>query len=246
MLSVNEELPTSSFTPIANNGSELTKTKISLPSLGKFYKDGKDSVLVSSFSVKQIKQLYSANLIKNEYEKEANLVATIGESVHDFNVYELTVGDFEFIKYWIRLNTYKKSPITLRWHYKLAGVEKEVVSTITESNMVVNQLESHSVVPKGYGYTTVRDYLDILKEDDGDGSYAYVANYATYLSGKTLKEKLSSFEKMDGADVIPDIREYASKFEHGVEEYVVVEDPEVGESTKAKIKLEIEISDFFP
>lgn len=217
---------------------------VSLPSKGIFYKDKKSSITISPFTVAQVERIYAASLLKSKYDSESTFISVIGDSILDFNIFDLTIHDFDYLKTYIRIFSYRKSPINLTWSYELDGQLKTVHSVINVTNLDVTEIEKHLKPIQGLSYTTVRDHLSLLQIEDE--SKLKIAEYASYLEGKDLDEKLEKFYKMNALIIIPDIKEYAVKMLHGVDEYVNLKDPEVSDATEIRVSLKLELINFFP
>lgn len=228
--------------------SNIPTYTVEIPSRGIFYPDKSSSLMVSALTVKQVREVYAASTMQDIYNKEAQIIAALGDSIKSRSIYDLTLGDYDFIRYWIRLNTYKKTPLTITWKYRTDPTNpesiKEVVSVISGSELETIEIEKHFVRDKRFAFTTVRDYLDMLKMDSPDDKY--IASWAGYLVGNTLEEKVEKLSRMEAADIIPDIRDYIVKTAHGVSEYVTVSDPENENQAPVRIKLDLEATDFFP
>lgn len=252
-LITNEDSSKSSSTSSINRerSIKIPSFPVELPSKGVFYKDNLSAVQIRPFSVKQIKQLLGAVRTKNASEKEQIIAETVAESIENFDVYDLTYNDFEYVLYWLRINSYKKSPMVVNWSYQLDEVTKKCTTNITESEL--RYIECDPVkrpLNKDFKFTTVRDKIELAKlEDEAE---IYIASYASVLSSRDENDKIVTLaQKVDKlgkypADVIIDIKEHLNRFAHGVEEYVTVRDIEVENSEEFKIKLELQISDFFP
>ena len=225
----------------------LPTYQVELPSKGVFYDRRVSTVRVSPFSVLQVRQIYSALQASDPYETQSQLAATIDESLFNFSVYDLTLGDYDYIKYWIRLNTYKKSPLTLNWWWipdQETGEKRNCVSMITETNLEVIDIEPHARPDPRFSYPTVRDYLDLVKIENPDE--AYIADLAAFMAGKNLETKVNRFLPLEAADIIPDLRAHREKYFHGVSEKVKVRDEEIEGAPEVEIELVLEPSDFFP
>lgn len=221
---------------------ELPSYVVELPSNGIFYENRQKSIKCSTLNIGQVRQLESAHKIQNLSNREREIANIIGRSISDFNVFDLTYPDFIFLLYWIRLNSFKNTPYTINWSYKLDdNSEKKCVSLIKTSNFDVKSCEVMAS-PK-YGSMNVRDYIEILflpnEEEQKYGKYAAV------LKGKDLQEKIKVLDSLDYDELIQ-IKKHIKDFEHGVSEYVKVRDEEVAGSAWFDLELSISIADFFP
>lgn len=128
-----EEMPKPDLTarrlPLtANNGSrEVTPMHedVFLPS--EFVSYAWKDIQVRRFNVQEIRAIVRARTSGSMRHLIRALDATITRPVTD-----LTVGDFWYLMYWHRLNSYKKTPFTIHWHcddehhlQKIAGTNLE-------------------------------------------------------------------------------------------------------------------------
>lgn len=214
---------------------------VELPSNGVFYKDKKE-VKVVPFTIGQVRRLEAASKISNESNKEKEIANIVGDSLVDFNVFDLTEPDFVFLLYWIRLNSFQNNPYTIQWTYKTEnGEDKKCISMVKTSNFEI--LECDRMLSPQFGYKTIRDRIEILElQTEEEKKYA---EYAAILEGKSIQEKLARLDSLP-IEKLFDLKTHLVKFKHGVSEYVKVRDEEVENSPWFNLELRIEVSDFFP
>lgn len=222
--------------------TDLANYIVELPSNGLFYPGNKNTVQISALTIGQVRQIEAASKIQDKSNYERELANIIGKSIHDFNVFDLTVDDYQFLLYWIRLNSYRKVPYSIRWTYKNElDEEQEVTSIIKITDFNINSCEKHA--KPEYGYKTVRDQIDILAlPTEEDMKYA---EFACVLPGKDLAEKIAKLDQMP-LDKLHEVRYHIQQFNHGITETVKVKGLEVDGSPEFKIELSLDLSDFFP
>lgn len=215
---------------------------VELPSNGIFYKDKKREVKITPFTIGQVRRLEASSKINNLSNREKEIANIVGDSIIDFNVFDLTEPDFIFILYWIRLNSFQNNPYSIQWAYKTEDdQERKCISTVKTSSFEV--LECDKMLNPQFGWKTVRDKIELLElETEADRKYA---EYAAILEGKSLTEKLDKLDRLS-IEKLFDLKTHLVKFKHGVSEYVKVRDEEVENSPWFNLELRIEVSDFFP
>lgn len=226
---------------------------IELPSRGKFYAGNKSFITISPFITKHIYQLIGASKLKSEYEVERQVASTVNDVIADFDAFNLTTGDYEFVLYWLRLNSYVKSPYTITWEYSVEGQaeKKRVTSQIRRTDIVLNEVNPNKVpMDQMFGYATVNDKIELLKlKEEGDEARYYMARRAVHLllngGANRLDRKIETMFTLP-PDVITDLDKHAIEFDHGVQEWVEVVDPEDKEGRKYRYELDLSVTDFFP
>lgn len=222
---------------------ELPSFVVELPSNGVFYKNRQKSIKCTNLNIGQVRQLESADKIKDRSNREREIANIIGRSIGDFNVFDLTYPDFVFLLYWMRLNSFKNTPYTINWSYAPEGQEevKQCISLIKTSNFDIKSCEV--MASPEYKWKTVRDYIDILAlPEETDQKYG---EYAAILEGKDLQEKIKKLDNLDYDELIR-VKKHINDFNHGVSEYVKVRDEEVADSPWFNLELSVSIADFFP
>lgn len=83
---------------------------IDLPSKGQLY-DGKSTLEISFLTTKDIKRLYDIQ----KGTRTDTIEKLIGSKILDFDVNKLTMSDFWYVVYWIRINSFDKYPLEVNW-----------------------------------------------------------------------------------------------------------------------------------
>jgi hypothetical protein len=237
-----EDLPPA-LQDVPRTGNELPRTVVTLPSRGMFYA-GKDQLALTPLTVSQVKGIFSANRIKSEYDQQRTMAGVIQDSVHDFDVLQLTTDDYRFVMYWLKLNSYPTVPFTVNWTYFDGERDKEMSTAVSMSNWNITSCDVARAPHRDMDYPRVRDHIELLKiENPAD---KYIAEFAQVLRGDGLAAKVARLMS-EPASIIHDIKHHLLDFEHGVSEHVNVSDPEGKEPQKTfKVGVTLTLADFFP
>jgi len=249
--------------------SRYTSLDEELPSRFSFYSF--QSLGIRPFTLMELKKLFRAHTSSNFKD----IVDVIGATI-DRNVYDLTVGDFWFLMYWQRINSYKKSPMTVPWtceandHVLAVELDRLLPETL-KNTVTVNKTTIRVVdfdiqavadftarIREEYGVDlfpgTIRDVVAMVKladkvEPDDD----WIAKYATNISpdhGATIQERMKFLENMSQREDIN-----AIDFIYEIEQFVKIAEHGVRESITSKCKecdaerevpLTLDAHSFFP
>jgi hypothetical protein len=186
----------------------------------------------------------------------------------------LIIEDFEFILYWLRLNSYPSKPFSVTWTCDNAleyedietpsgSCMKENITVINRSNMNVVYLDQNYKVPKGMTFPTMGIFNEVwsLKKaleglDENDLNYEqsrddilgdiYLMNIAQWIDqGLTAQEKLQILK--DSSDLAFQEKLEAAIDEipdFGVSESLDVQCEECGGVTKRRLR--VDYLTFFP
>lgn len=222
--------------------SDVQSYIVELPSGGVFYENKKKEVKISPLVIAQVRQLESSQAIQDKSNQEREIANIVGRSIHDFNVFDLTYEDYRFLLYWLRLNSFQRTPYTIQWAYTPEGEteERQVLSTIKISDF--NVTECDPMWSFDYGCMTVRDKVEILALPEEERKYA---EYACVLKGRDIQEKIQKLDLMP-ADYLSVIKLHIARSHHGVHETVTVEDKEAAVPKRFTLPVTFAIADFFP
>lgn len=164
------------------------------------------------------------------------------------DIRKLTVPDFYFFVYWLRMTSYPKTPLHVTWTSKYGNENR---TRCTKSDFEIIEL---GMTPEEYQgwmdmeitFPTMRDF-ELLQEDDftEDPATAWLAQYAQYayipaeqltvqdgeVEGETrpvnreeyMELKLQRLKSL-GVQVIQSITDFSEAMDHGVLEQVRVRD----------------------
>lgn len=164
--------------------------------------------------------------------KSYSMLVDALDSCINVDIRDLTPQDFTFVMYWIRLNSYPNTPISVPWKSKYGN---EDTYTLSKTNMEIIELEMTKTEyetewkSKGLCFPTVRDveiqFTATIDEDDKwrVEMSQYVAPIAEFNPKTYVQDKLDAFEAL-GVSIVESIKEFSGKMEHGVVETATVID----------------------
>lgn len=217
---------------------------VDLPSRGVFYAP---TLRVRPLTVRQVRELYGALRLTGDLAVERAIVAALAPALPHDDIYLLTVPDYQFLFFWLRLNSYKRLPYTVRWTYTAVdGSERTATAVVANEHVKIIECNPHRPLDPRFAWPTVRDRLDTLAwEEEGQEALVYAASYAGYLKGTTLRDKVAALDA-EPPDTLIAIREHQAAFYHGVESSVEVIDPDDPHQAKHTVPLHFSPVDFFP
>lgn len=205
-----------------------------------------------SFTEKlRIRQLQLADveklIVAATQDSEFLVADTVGKCI-SWPVKDLTLGDYYFLLYWLRLNSYPKSPLVITWHcpacmarskaardldYAHVFDEKEMipfkrVSRVDNNGPTIIPILEQDVIDMPSEVSVPRvhhwiDYNDWLKKTNPDEGRALSAKYALYLQGDTFEQRLNKLITSKSLDLYELARAAAYKYgEHGPSENAMV------------------------
>lgn len=146
------------------------------------------------------------------------------------DVRQLTPSDWAFFMYWLRLNSFPRSPMTIDWtsrygntcQYKVTATELEIV------DIKMTPAEYKSWLDRGICIPTVRD-MEVMNVEGIPDDEHWQIELAQYVVATDLSPKGYVQSKVDaliemGPDALLDIQEFISLIEHGVVERAKVTD----------------------
>ena len=229
--------------PNTIRSSPTTNYQIDLPSGGVFY-NGKRNITVSPFLADHICELHAAFQHTSPYEKDRAIVNTVNKCVHDFDAFTMTVGDFKFLAYWLQLNSYKKSPKIIQWEYDRNGQHYRAQTQVQLTSFTVKELNRHKKPKdKRFFWRSITDHLAL--QEITNPTDKYFAEFASFLVGKDLDEKIKVLKSMP-ADAMLDIIDHKNEFDHGIFEVAKVRDPGNVEAGDFEVTVSLNFSDMFP
>ena len=202
------------------------------PSLGVPY--GLSHLWVRPITVPILAQVHAAQLRGEQPNQQqaafTMLVDALAPTIRDFDIRNLTVPDWNSHIYWLRLNSYPKSPFTIPWTSRYGN---ENVTRVTTSNFKFEELalsreEYLAWNKKGISFPTVRD-MEMLLDPSLDEKTRWTITYAQYIyldekpHKDTMRKKIALFEEA-GPDMVAQINQFAAIASHGVIEQVTLRD----------------------
>ena len=160
--------------------------------------------LPSKFLPYSFKRLYVRQLTRGEIKavvrakasgSHRHLVNALGQTI-SVDVYDLTVGDFWYLMYWHRINSYKRTPFNVTWtcteeqhvartQSEMQGEAEFMAPSTLENQMVISNSNLKEIAVDPVKYTEVaqqllaeygiratpqlvRDFVDILETEEED------------------------------------------------------------------------------
>jgi hypothetical protein len=240
--------------PLGTPLSPTTRTNseyrgIVLPSLFLFY--GFKELAARAFHVEEIAKIYSSYMAQDNSGSRL-LVEAIGATLSQ-DVMKLTVGDFWFLMYWHRLNSYKRNPFVVTFHCYAEDHHTQVnegkLAPETLKNQVTIEQSSLKLITLDQSFKTrcdefeqqtglrftpelVEDWLYIEENrDELSPQQEFLIRYASRLEqndvqGHTLKERCDFLLNKPDLE-IGVLHEMEDRLigaaDHGVEETITTE-----------------------
>jgi hypothetical protein len=162
-----------------------------------------------------------------------DFIDVIGRCINR-NIRQLTPSDMRHVMYWLRLNSYTKSPYNIPWTSRY-GNENQLTVTYTDLEWVELKMTEEQYAPfkaKGIRFPVIAD-AEVLSGTDLTVQEKFMLERAQYLSmehivmreGETpLAARLRVLEEAP-LELLEDIRDFAMLIDHGVRESVTMADP---------------------
>lgn len=228
-----------------------------VPSKGSVYPEG--VITVRPFTVFEVQKIHRGLEEKAiRYEIDA-----LGACIN-IDAYNLTLGDFYWLMYWERVNSYKRSPFNVTYRCSARDHVEKVVNGELEESTLENQISYTASELKEvpldeananafaeafhceYGlYLDLPRIGDLIEEDEekvdnGEkwfNRYAAVINRQRY--GAKLKERRTFIKKWlrenSDPDILEEFEEWFKIIEHGVQEKIPVKCKECGVIDNAEV-----------
>jgi len=267
------ELPTNSVLNPPIHGfnratSDAEGLSLALPSRFAFY-SFKDLYIVP-FKAKHLAKLQAAHSQRSMLPVIEAVSSVIYSTEYNKPglAFELTLPDFYFVLYWLRLNSFTKSNFTHETkcnnpehHAKveqglLPKESLEIRQIIRNTELKTVELE-HIPDPEIFKFSETSPFMfnpprmsDVMEFVENPkmknaalrDEFAFMAQLATHIQGKhkylNLEERISFFEEASG-DVVQQVQEYESLIEnYGVQETIQVTCKECGHQRVTKLTLD--------
>ena len=224
------------------NLEDMSELDSDLPSGGFFY-TFEQKLRIRQLQIAEVEKLIVAATQESEY-----MVADVVGRCISWPVHELTLGDYFFILYWLRLNSYPKSPLIITWpcpacmsraklqrglDYSYVFDERETVAFKRVSRIdndgptIIPILEQDIVdLPPEIDLPRVSHWVDFhewKKKTNPDEGRILSAKYAMYLNGGSFMDRLNKLVSAKDLDLYELARAAAYKYgEHGPSERATV------------------------
>ena len=241
-----------------NSQSKPRSYTINLPSGGRLY-GGRSSVEASFFTTLDVKRLYDIT----KGTKTDSIEKLIGSKI-DLNIEELTISDFWYVLYWVRINSFEKHPLKVEWTCKKLK-KGDTCSTVNDSliegsNLVVEELDKEYKEPvtlklpvhgdikvklRRVSDTIVADKLVDTKFNGkaSEGDQWFIKLASSIDNGQSLYENYLLVSKLDPDDLMY-LDSFESTYSYGVRTVVKVACKDCQEVSL--IPFQIALEHFFP
>lgn len=233
--------------PIDSRYIELTE----LPS--RFLPYEQRSLYIRPFSVLELK-LIARSIELNSIDYITQAI----DNCIDLDVYSLTIPDYFYLYYWLRIESYPNTPYYCNWECNELQADKSVcghknVSPLTQNEMTVSYLESNLITDSRLDYPRVRLLEDLTiaaLEKKGSRQLFSSDDLLLVEAAKWIKDGDTIFDKIKILESQPDLRLYESAFhlnqtiQYGVYEFTLVTCGRCG--AKRRFKVSLDASKFFP
>lgn len=216
--------------PIPNAGQPITTrvpgkvedkwVRQQFPSKGLTYNE---EIFVRPLEIPVLKRLAAARAA-NEKDVGFTMMLDALQSRINIDIRSLTVPDLYFFIYWLKLNSYPRSSMTIEWTSKYGNSQTSVIRetsnlNIIELSITKDELEYYQT-QLGLTIPTVRD-MEILMANDLSAADAWEVEYAQYIylegeiDSQYLQKKIDILNSSD-PDFLSEIDEFSAKLNHGV------------------------------
>lgn len=191
-----------------------------LPSKFAFYQS-LHSIAIRRFNLMDIRKLHHA-VVTNDIRE---FVQTINNTLGNFSAFDLTVGDFWYLCYWHKINSYTKTPFIMESvckNIKKHKSEKPVVEVlqITDTKLIEKKLENqeelHAFILKqidetGISFAPVRMIDEIEIQEDIEKLKDETENKAALARSTSGEEPDPAIAEKIGLETVKKAREIATK-----------------------------------
>lgn len=178
-----------------------------------------DSFHIRPFQIRELSKIF-----RSAYEENVTHLIDAIDATTDINVRMLTLGDFYFLMYMQRINSYPKSPYTISWVSRYGNDNKFQVN---HTNIQLKYLEDKDKLQEyidiGLTIPRVSD-MELVETENLNQEDKFLYEHAQYMPGATIEEKLANLDKYQDLSVISDINKFKQITDHGVTESVEVVD----------------------
>ena len=188
-----------------------------------------DELMIRPFSFVELKLLSRAAQTKTDM----NVVHAVNNCVSE-DAFNLTVGDFYYVLFWLRVNSYPKTPWTVSWtcrnvledeeEQRLCGASN--ISRISSSSVEILPLEK-TELPEGIDFPRAKhldDIQDLLKDPDT----RYLVKEIQWIAGDSIPEKIRKLESSESLDLFEAAKQASDDLQHGIVETIQLKCKECG------------------
>lgn len=246
--SVNRQFKPKVKPPIDSRYIELTE----LPS--RFIPYEAQSLYIRPFSVMELK------LIARSVEQNSiDYISQAIDNCIDLDVYSLTIPDYFYLYYWLRIESYPNTPYYCKWECNEIQTDESVcghqnISPLTQNEISISYLEENQQITNSLlDYPRVRLLEDLTiaaLEKNGIRKLFSSDDLLLIEAAKWVKEGSTIFDKIKILEGQPDLSLYEAAIhlnqtvQYGVYEFTLVTCGRCG--AKRRFKVSLDASKFFP
>jgi hypothetical protein len=190
-----------------------------LPLLSGCVPYGFDRLLHRSLKTRDLIKLNKAQAERRDALVIDIMGATITEDIRD-----LTIGDFTYLMYYQRINSFPKAPFIIEWTSRYGNQNQTEInkSNLKTTPLTMTRERLEEWREQGFDLPRVRDYELFLTTPLTDQE-KFVFERAQYFKGDTPQQKIEHFLDR-GAEMWPECKAFQQEALHGVVESVTVID----------------------
>ena len=156
----------------------------------------------------------------------------------DLDIRALTVPDYYYFMYWLRLKSYPQTPIHINWHSRYGNDNSTMVTKTLLDILELEMTEEtyQEWLDKGYVFPTMRD-MEYMEATELEPSKEWEAKHAQYVNvvnnkpdADYMNRKIEAFHAL-GMSAVATITEFSSQMNHGVTETVKLTDEKFDPTT---------------
>lgn len=152
------------------------------------------------------------------------------------DIRDLTVPDFIYMQYWLRMSSYTKSPFLISWTSRYGENLEETLSTTNLQTIMLDMTREEYAdwEAQGIVFPTLRDSEYILEsipdnpEPNTPQKDDWIMQNAQYIyltpeelkQGRVMEQKIAKLRSNKDPDILASIQEFARISEHGVIEMI--------------------------
>lgn len=205
--------------------------RLDFPSRNVFYLDLKEDIYVRPLSVATVNNIYKSI----ERQSPALYFDALNEHI-SIDIRDLTYPDFVYFCYWLRIESFPKTPYTFNWVSRYGNTNTVVMQTLPFKVHELQMTREEYLEYRALGIVmpSLREaevLSNMNEEDEGDRENRWAVNYAQYvdkgdhpLDQNLMRYKLDRLLSNPDASFIETIQEFSDKVTHGIDEVLVLRD----------------------
>lgn len=195
-----------------------------------------DKISIKGFSINELMLIAKARATN-----DTNFIIQAMQNVVNIDVDYLTIPDFKHLLYWLRIESYPKTPMYMPWKCDNTLITKDDKPSICGSDNLdrlsksslkivrLKECEGYAQpLPPELDYPRVSVFASIADKDPKDPYHAIYKVAMWVKEGKTIDEKIAIMQKDSTLKLYESALEVAGRLRYGVRESVNVKCKECG------------------